>query len=927
MKDIAYFKQFEPIDGKWIITKRIGEGSFGQVFEIERIDAEEGHRYKAALKAISIPTSESELAERRAEFMDEKTVSNYYRRYIDYMKNELHIMNSLKGQTNIVSYEDHLIHEHEDGIGADILIRMELLKPLNAYIAENGFTERDVIRLGIDMCTALEVCGKKKLIHRDIKPGNIFISDTDDFKLGDFGIARIADNAFANYTTAIGTESYMSPEVYLRKPYGPSVDIYSLGMVLYHLTNRNRGPFLSPGYKSSDRIMALDRRMRGEELPQPENCSPALWQVLHKACAFDPDMRYSTPTEMKQDLQAILPMAQQFLVLQPYAGKQEQSETVLIRFWDGNKLLSSRNYVKGACIELPTAPVRPATADRYYRFTGWEPAIKQTATQNADYYASFWEEVIQPAPPPEPMEYDATSILAEDDGTTILTEDEATTILMEPPAPPKRVPWKAIAIAAAIVIAIGIMIPVSLSLSPKADNKNEPSVSARAESEPSKQEAQEEAPAVPSSSVKEEEPAAEPEDLDAEPAEEEEAAESTLPVTLEWEDNWADHLPEDVNGENSALEVRLVYHSAPIVQFVNTPNPGEQYVPLPEYTRTELPAFSGPYYETTTPVYKDNYTDVYTTTETFYNETTVTVPTGPDQWTDWISAPLAGFEYSQKEESVFGTSARYYGHFTTTETKYEPYTVTTYHYRKRVAVTYYFFYDKSSYTDFSTTPILPSADQFVTTKMQYRYVPVEDGVFALPSMDNFETFDDDYTGRFPDVDPSKWYAPEKTDILRTACEYSFLLPDMYTYFHPEDTVTLGQAIRAAVMIYRVYNGSSALLEENTGKYDRYIAYAVDHGLMLDGELTELDRPATRQELAYLFSNALPAEELPELISVDRVVDMDMSYKYYDCALTLAKAGVIRLGANDSFRPDDTATRAELASIIDHMIYPAHRFTE
>ena len=70
-------------------------------------------------------------------------------------------MSRLKGHSNIVSYEDHQIIPHEDGIGWDILIRMELLKPINDALRQNkSFTRAEVIRLGTDLCRALEVCGQ-----------------------------------------------------------------------------------------------------------------------------------------------------------------------------------------------------------------------------------------------------------------------------------------------------------------------------------------------------------------------------------------------------------------------------------------------------------------------------------------------------------------------------------------------------------------------------------------------------------------------------------------------------------------------------------------------------------------------------------------------------------------------------------------------
>ena len=74
--DIGYYKQYEPIFGAWRITRLIGEGSFGKVFEMEREDF--GVTYKAALKAITVPANESEVREVMAEGMDEASVRDYF---------------------------------------------------------------------------------------------------------------------------------------------------------------------------------------------------------------------------------------------------------------------------------------------------------------------------------------------------------------------------------------------------------------------------------------------------------------------------------------------------------------------------------------------------------------------------------------------------------------------------------------------------------------------------------------------------------------------------------------------------------------------------------------------------------------------------------------------------------------------------------
>ena len=293
------------LDG-WNITRLLGAGSYGKVFEIER--SEFGQTYRAALKVITVPQSSAEVRSVISEGMSVSQAEAYFHGIVEELMHEFSIMFKLKGTANIVSCEDLRVLEHPDGIGWDILIRMELLHPLLPYVYQHPMARRDIIRLGIDICKALELCQRYNIIHRDIKPENIFISDNGDYKLGDFGIARTIERTTSGLSKK-GTYSYMAPEVYAGKEYGFSVDTYSLGLVLYRMLNKNRGPFLPQPPEAitfSSREQALARRMSGEPLPRPFYGEGRLGEIVLKACAFDPKERYSSPQQLRQELEAIL---------------------------------------------------------------------------------------------------------------------------------------------------------------------------------------------------------------------------------------------------------------------------------------------------------------------------------------------------------------------------------------------------------------------------------------------------------------------------------------------------------------------------------------------------------------------------------------------------------------------------------------------
>ena len=302
---------------KWKICRELGQGSYGTVYEIQREDF--GGVYKAALKVITVPQSGKELQSVLDEGMTPPQAKQYFYSVVEDIGRECAIMSRLKGTGNIVSYEDHAVLRHPDGIGWDILIRMELLHPLLPYVYQHPMARRDIIRLGIDICKALELCQRYNIIHRDIKPENIFISDNGDYKLGDFGIARTIERTTSGLSKK-GTYSYMAPEVYIGKKYGFSVDTYSLGLVLYRMLNKNRGPFLPQPPEAityDNREQALARRVSGEPLPRPFYGEGRLGEIVLKACAFDPKDRYSSPQQLRQELEAISYEAQDAALIYP----------------------------------------------------------------------------------------------------------------------------------------------------------------------------------------------------------------------------------------------------------------------------------------------------------------------------------------------------------------------------------------------------------------------------------------------------------------------------------------------------------------------------------------------------------------------------------------------------------------------------------
>ena len=292
-----------PVWPGWETVRLIGRGSFGAVYEIERTVF--GRPEKAAVKRITIPQNNSDIDELYDSGFDEQSVTETFRAHMQSIVSEYSLMREMNGAANVVNCDDFRCVQHDDGVGWDIFIKMELLTPLTKDLPLRP-DEETVRRIARDMCRALVLCRRYGIIHRDIKPQNIFVSRNGDYKLGDFGIAKTVEKTSGG--TKIGTYKYMAPEVYNNRPYGHTADIYSLGLVLHWMLNERRSPFvpLPPAPASSaGEEEARMRRFAGEPLPPPAHGSEELKRIVLKACAFEPEARYQSADEMLRELERL----------------------------------------------------------------------------------------------------------------------------------------------------------------------------------------------------------------------------------------------------------------------------------------------------------------------------------------------------------------------------------------------------------------------------------------------------------------------------------------------------------------------------------------------------------------------------------------------------------------------------------------------
>lgn len=188
-------------------------------------------------------------------------------------------------------------------------IVMELIngKTLKEIIDEDGpLSWKWSVNIAIQICSALETAHKNSIVHRDIKPHNIIITEEGIAKVTDFGIAKAVSNStITAFGTTIGSVHYFSPE-HARGGYTDAKsDIYSLGIVMYEMLT-NRVPF------DADTPVSVALKQVQEDPIEPieynEKIPVSVNRIILKAMQKDPNDRYQNATEMLDDLSRALKM-------------------------------------------------------------------------------------------------------------------------------------------------------------------------------------------------------------------------------------------------------------------------------------------------------------------------------------------------------------------------------------------------------------------------------------------------------------------------------------------------------------------------------------------------------------------------------------------------------------------------------------------
>jgi len=193
---------------------------------------------------------------------------------------------------------------------------------------------------------------------------------------------------------------------------------------------------------------------------------------------------------------------------------------------------------------------------------------------------------------------------------------------------------------------------------------------------------------------------------------------------------------------------------------------------------------------------------------------------------------------------------------------------------------------------------------------------------GLHNFYNKETY---ISGQFFDIDEDTWYGANQQGAVKTAYELGLVIGKGNNRFDPDGNITVAEAIALASRVHNIYMGGDRSFEQSDIWYQTYIEYALNNSIINGSDFSDYSVYASRAEMAYIFANALPLGEFPEINKVSWLPDVNYATMYNNEIFLLYRAGI--LNGNDSigtYEPENSITRAQVTAIIARIVLPDGR---
>ena len=193
-------------------------------------------------------------------------------------------------------------------------------------------------------------------------------------------------------------------------------------------------------------------------------------------------------------------------------------------------------------------------------------------------------------------------------------------------------------------------------------------------------------------------------------------------------------------------------------------------------------------------------------------------------------------------------------------------------------------------------------------------------------MSNFKKTRTYAPGMFSDVNENAWYGFAQQKVVANAYEYNLMQGSGNT-FNAMGKMRLNEALAIAARVHHIYKGGDGVFTQGSPWYQVYVDYAISNDIINSGTFSDYNKAATRAEMAYIFSRALPVTEFASQNTVNSLPDVNNSTPYRDAIFMLYRAGVVEgSGSNGAFNPGGNIRRVDASAIISRVILPATRMS-
>lgn len=257
----------------WKIISRLPDDNGNEIYKVSKKDFD-GTLISGLLRYVVIKN-------------DEYNIEN-----TDFINDEASFLKTISQSGDCFNYLDIYVNNNPAKKKIEFFIITEDLKSLSEVMKSKDFDENKVLDFGIQMSAILERLESKNIFHGNINPDDIFVTFDGKYKLG----------GFSDFESKIDDMSFIAPEIYKKENADFTTDIYSLGLIMYSMSNNSKIPFENDEVSKDD---AVKMRFDGKAVTAPKNGSEKLKSVIVIACQPNNDNRWKNAGNIKNALTSI----------------------------------------------------------------------------------------------------------------------------------------------------------------------------------------------------------------------------------------------------------------------------------------------------------------------------------------------------------------------------------------------------------------------------------------------------------------------------------------------------------------------------------------------------------------------------------------------------------------------------------------------